>query len=189
MKSLAIFAFTLIPSLAFAQTTTESTEPTAPPAETSASTGGGGKILGVDGAFMLPIGDFGDAAGIGIGALLRFEMALDAKLSLTARAGYIHHLEKNSISFSQIPVMAGAKYMLTDTLYGAAELGFVRAAVSAEAFGMTFEDDETNLAMNLGVGMPVGPLDVRAGLNILDLGNAGESMAVAISAGYNFMAL
>ena len=44
---------------------------------------------------MLPIGDWSDASGVGFGALIRAEKALDAQLSVTGRVGYIYHLSKS----------------------------------------------------------------------------------------------
>ena len=41
---------------------------------------------------------------------------------------------------------------------------------------------ETNAAMTVGAGARLGDIDLRAGLHILDLGNAGESMMIALGA-------
>jgi len=47
----------------------------------------GGPVLGVDLQAALPVGDFGDGAGIGFGGLLRYEFTIVNAANVTARAG------------------------------------------------------------------------------------------------------
>jgi hypothetical protein len=159
-----------------------------PPAEMSPVPAAASKMrLGVDGNVNIPVGDLADGAGIGIGALLRFEYALQEQLSLTARAGYVYHFEKNSITFSQIPVMFGAKFLLTPEFFLTGEVGFVRAAASIDFQGQSVSADDTNLALGLGGGYQLNDqLSLRGGLNILDVGHAGESLVVFLGVGYDF---
>jgi hypothetical protein len=162
-------------------------EPSAPPAAMTAPGGGAKKmLLGADLAVALPVGDFGDGAGIGIGILPRFEYTLAPRLALTGRLGYIYHLEKNSFKFSEIPVLVGAKYDLTDALYGAVELGLVHSMVSFNFLGADLSSSDDNLGATIGAGYRAGDLDFKLGLHILDLGNASKSMELVVNAGYNF---
>ena len=87
---------------------------------------------GIDLAAQLPVGNFADAAGFGLGALGRFEYNLnESPLAITARAGYLMHLDKDvgaggTSSFSQVPLLAGLKYSLpTAPIYIAGEVGAV----------------------------------------------------------------
>ncbi|MEK6606124.1 MAG: outer membrane beta-barrel protein [Myxococcota bacterium] len=146
--------------------------------------------LGADGAIAVPFGNLGDGAGIGIGALVRFEYDVNADMAATGRLGYIHHLAKNDVTFSEIPIMAGLKYALSGPLYGAGEVGIVHTKAEAcvtilgtETCG-TGSDD--NLALGVGAGYEMGELDLRAQLNILDLGHAGDSTEIGLNVGYNF---
>src|SRR6478735_4476770 len=69
---------------------TPAAPPPAPAPVASASKG----IIGADAAVAIPFGDWGDAVGIGFGALLRGEYNLIPNLNLTGRVGLIYHLSK-----------------------------------------------------------------------------------------------
>ncbi len=73
---------------AFAQTTP------APGAPTDAHTDEADKKIGigVEGQFMLPLGDFSDGTGPQIGPLVRFGYRVTPPLELTARTGYLFGL-------------------------------------------------------------------------------------------------
>ncbi|MBK8581031.1 MAG: hypothetical protein LKM36_08535 [Flavobacteriales bacterium] len=85
--------------------------------------------LGAEVAF--PMGDFGDAAGIGLGGTLGFELPVSDNLGLIAQAGYMSFAGKEfTVSvggFSAttktdatgiIPIQVGAKYYFTDNQEG-----------------------------------------------------------------------
>lgn len=161
-----------------------------------------GKTIGLDAGLALPTGDWSDAVGLGLGALVRFEMPLGGKLVLTGRAGYLQHLSKDSdtgfggsasSSSSQIPLLGGVRYVLrpdtASTMYGAAELGLDMFRSSVEAGGQSQSDSDTNLALTLGGGYRAGKLDLRAGLLFADVGNLGDSMALMATVGYQLTAL
>ena len=169
------------------------------PPSVAAATGSKKLIIGADLAFALPVGDLGDAAGFGIGLLPRFEFTLAPKLNLTARLGYVYHLKKSysipllgtvDAKLAEIPVLLGAKYDLTDALYGAVELGLVHSTVTTTgttALGnASTSDSDDNPAATIGLGYRAGDADLRLGLHILDLGNAGKSMELVLNVGYNF---
>jgi hypothetical protein len=143
-------------------------------------------ILGVDGALAIPFGNWGDFVGIGIGALFRAEYNLIPNLNLTGRAGLIYHLPKDNgfgdITFYEVPILAGVKYAFADAFYGAAELGLFWGKASADG-GST---SETNLGFTIGAGYRMNALDFRAGLHILDLGEAGDTTQLVLNVGYNF---
>ncbi len=191
-------ALVLAPVAAFAQTPPDgappaAAEPAAPapaPAPAAAATGGAANLLGVDVAIGVPLGNFGDAAGIGFGPLVRFEHNLIPKLNLTGRVGFIYHLGKDvgtaTITYTEIPVLVGAKYDVTDAIYGAAEIGVIRTGASVKIGGTTGSSSDTNLGLTLGGGYKLNAIDIRAGLHILDLGHAGDSMELVVGAGYNF---
>lgn len=81
----------------------------------------------------LPMGDFGDAAGIGFGATLGFELPVGDNLGLIAQAGYINFSAKDievdlgplgtatveGVSTGAIPIQVGAKYYFTENQEGA----------------------------------------------------------------------
>ena len=146
----------------------------------------GARTLGVDGGLAMPTGDWGDAAGVGIGALARFEMPLQPKLTLTARAGYLQHLSKEAngadSSTSELPLLGGVRYAFSGDevtqVYGAAELGFIMSRISIDAGGQSMSDSDTNLGMTLGGGYRTGKLDLRANLLFPDVGELGDVMGL-----------
>jgi hypothetical protein len=161
------------------------------------------KTIGIDGGVAVPTGDWSDAVGFGIGALARFEMPIKDKITFTARAGYIQHLEKegggdmfggeSKSSAAEIPFFGGLRYAFkqeaTTAIYGAAELGFVMYRVSVDIGGMESSDSDTNLGMSLGAGYRTGKLDLRGALWFPDVGEAGDAMAVMATVGYDITSL
>lgn len=193
--ALALVGLASSPALAQDEATTPPpADPAAAPAATPAATpaaAGSLMAVGADLQLALPIGDLGDGAGIGIGGLAKFQYTVMPNLAVTARAGYVHHLAKNDITFSEIPIWLGAKYFFIPAVYGGLELGYIQSKVSADFMGTTIEASEWNLGMGVGAGYEmagVGPgsLDIGAKLQMLDLGNASESMQIAAHVGYNF---
>lgn len=158
----------------------------------------GAKVIGLDGGMAMPTGDWGDVAGVGFGALARFELALQPKLTVTARAGYLHHLSQEAdgggeTSTSEIPLLGGVRYAFSGDeqkhIYGAAELGFVISSFSIESGGETMDESNTNLGMTLGAGYRTGKLDLRANLLFPDVGELGDVMGLMATVGYDLTTL
>jgi hypothetical protein len=140
--------------------------------------------VGVAAVGALPVGDLADWAGMGFGGLAGVEVGTYPGLAVTARSGYVQHLEKEDNTVSYIPIMGGAK-ISTGAVYLAGEIGAVM--IKQEYSGDNpFEDDvdETNLGWSAGVGSNAGPMDVRLSFNVLDAGHMDESMTVSLSLGF-----
>jgi hypothetical protein len=154
--------------------------------------------LGADLIGQLPVGNFADVAGFGIGALARFEHNLNqSPLAVTARAGYIWHVAKetgpSTFNYSQVPLLGGVKYSLTGApIYIGAEAGAVIGMTKVETDppgpggSTTDTDSETHFAWSAGAGYELGPVDVRLALYFPDASNMADMMTVGISLGYNF---
>jgi hypothetical protein len=152
-------------------------------------------ILGVDAAFQLPLGNFADATGMGFGGLVRAEYNLIPNLNGTFRVGYIYALKKDlagglgKASVGNIPIWVGGKYFFTDMVYGGVEVGLNMLQEKADAtlFGQTVSasTSENKFGGNVGAGVLISGLDVRAQLEFLDFGHAKDSMAVMINVGYD----
>ena len=159
--------------------------------------------IGAQGAFVLPVGDWGDVQGVGFGALLNMDMGLteDGKLQLTGRLGYIHMTGKeidlgafgkiDGPSFGMIPVYAGVKYFVIPGLYLGAELGPTITMTGDTGEGAAKVDGETNVKFGAtaGLGYMFKDLDARAFLLLPSLGDASDVMALGITVGYRFAAL
>ena len=167
--------------------------------------GGPGLRIGVDVLGVLPVGDLADIAGAGIGGLARVEVDLLGPLAITGRAGYVYHFDEEidvgginagqtvDSSFSEIPILVGAKLIAPGGLYGALEVGLVRLSVDTDVPNpgdLDLRDEsEFNPAGTVGVGLRLGGLDLRGGIHVLDLGNIDESLEFGVSVGFNFITL
>src|SRR5688572_27613545 len=80
--------------------------------------------VGVAAVGALPVGDLADWAGMGFGGLAGIEIGAYPGVAVTARSGYVQHLEKEENTVSYIPIMGGAK-LTTGSVYLAGELGAV----------------------------------------------------------------
>jgi len=171
--------------------------PVAVPAEQApaASTAlGGGMLIGGDLRLAIPLGNFSDAAGVGIGVLGRYEYILTPQVNLTGRLGFTYFLSKDiggvSVNYWTIPILVGAKLAVIPNLYVAGEIGLFNnhytVAIPGIFGGGTASGSETDFGLTLGGGYRLGDLDFRASLEFLNLGHAGDSMSLVVSAGYNF---
>jgi Outer membrane protein beta-barrel domain len=113
----------------------------------------------------LPIGDWSDAAGTGIGGTARFEYAFTKQIVGMVTTGYISFGGKDigdfSYSYSAVPFLPGVKYYFQDGLYGMAELGlhFFTFEFDSPAFdfggfssGGTTSTSESEFTLSLGAG-------------------------------------
>jgi hypothetical protein len=170
---------------AFAVTTFMAGTPPAaaePPAVTAAPR----TTLGADGIGVLPVGDYGRVATLGVGVLGRLEVPAGPGF-LTGRLGAIFHaVNGTNAGLSLVPLYAGYRLPLgTGGGYVAGELGVTVLIGSADtALGRMSVSDE-KLGLTLGGGLRRGPLDLRAGLFAPDIDHAVGFMA---SAGYDFAA-
>jgi hypothetical protein len=169
----------------------------APAPAPAPAAGGMGLIIGADFAFQLPLGNMADATGMGFGGLVRGEYKLMPNLNLTLRAGYIYSLKKEQagvkFSVNNIPIWVGGKFFITDMIYAGAEVGVNMMTFKSEGslLGISMEgsSSENKFGGNVGAGVLLGDLDVRAQLLVMDFGHSGDSMAVMINVGYNFLKL
>ncbi len=125
--------------------------------------------LGVGGGIGLPMGNFGDAAEMGFGGLVRGEYPM-GDMNLTFTTGYLMFGGKEigspgfmiKTSWSAIPLLFGSKYYFGDGLYGMAEVGLNMLTVKIEMdiFGAKGESEasESKIGYSAGVGyeLPLG---------------------------------
>jgi hypothetical protein len=149
------------------------------------------KTLGVDAAVVLPVGDYGELATLGVGAFARFEFPLQPQLAITARAGAIYHLmdeEAGDASLLLVPIYGGVRYSLGaggQGLYLAGEVGLTWGRISADTGFGSASDTDTELGITLGAGFKTGKLDLRGQLFIPDLGEA-DDLGLMATVGFDF---
>jgi hypothetical protein len=147
----------------------------------------------VDGAFQLPLSNLADVTGMGFGGLARGEYNVIPNLNVTLRAGYIYGLKKDvggaKASLSYIPIWVGGKYFITDMIFGAAEVGMNMLSFKVESGGISVTGSENKFGATVGAGVLLSGLEVKAQLVVLDLGHSGDSMALMVNVGYDFLKL
>ena len=145
------------------------------PATASADSG---PFFGVDVQAALPVGNFGDGAGVGFGGLLRYEIPIVNAANLTLRAGFMYHLEKNGSTFYSVPVLGGLRVRLGQWAFVAAEAG---------AFVNHPGKFDTGLGFTFAVGYRVSTsVDLRLGAEMVDVSHAGDTIALLAGLGYSF---
>lgn len=152
---------------------------------------GSGKLLpnmlfaGVDGMLMVPVGSFSDASGVGFGVLGHINYDLRPRMLLTARLGFVYHLEADEIGFKQIqlPVLFGMRYLVKPRIYVAPELGL-------NFVNRRFEGDRdalwtTKVGLTLSGGyMLNSEVDLRAGLWFPDI-TSPKVLGIFVSGGWD----
>ncbi len=152
------------------------------------------KKITLDGALELgvPMGDFADVAGMGIGFSAKGYYDYSEKLDYTARIGYTYFGGKEfagfDYSYAMIPIMVGAKYKFlesTPELYGSVEAGFNLVVWTYEYdFGFSFPGmdsnrEESDSSMELTITPSIGyvwktgehTFDISAGMRLVDFGD------------------
>ncbi len=156
----------------------------------TAQTGPGkGKwTLGPSVGLELPIGDYADIAGFGIGATGRAQYGLQDNLALTGDFGYTWHAKKDELSTWALPLLFGVKYAIGKDLYVSGQLGFYFVTLSlpdAHVPGIGNVDasnSETKLALAPGIGYERGPWEAYFRFVVLDT----DIMNLGLTVAYNF---
>lgn len=148
-----------------------------------------GLTLGIEGAFCLPVGDWGDASGIGFGGMAKGAYNLNDEMSLALRVGYIYHLSKDvagiDVSTSELPIMVGFRYQTALGLYGDLSLGLVNLGASAG----DVSDSEMKFGMLAGIGFNIMSINISANFFAPSLGDIDEFMGLLFIVGYDFVTL
>jgi len=176
MKKLLMLALVLVTSMSFAQNAKF------------------GLDVGLEGA--MPMGDFGDVAGFGIGGTLKGSYPINDKMSATLRTGYIMFTEGSDIApgfsytISEVPIMAGINYKMTPEFYGMAEIGMTMLGYEYEweYMGMKMSGDigDSYMSYGIGAGYMMNAFDFCLSYNsVVSEGDACNNIGLRI--GYKFM--
>lgn len=143
--------------------------------------------LGADVGLLVPLlGNYPDAAGFGFGGHLTFDYVMSPLLSVTARAGYHHHLAKSiggtDVTVSAIPILAGVKYSF-GLVYASAEVGISMNKVKASPGGSA---SSNKFAAAVGAGYTMGKLDLRVGAFMPEAAKAGDGIDLMATVGFRF---
>ena len=151
----------------------------APPAPIARNT------LGVDALAVVPVGDYANAADVGVGAGIRLEVPAGGGF-ITGRIGALFHSGAYDGNLTLVPAYAGYRQPIgTGGAYLAGELGITFAWATVDTgFGQATASD-SEVGMLLSAGLRRGALDLRAGLFAPDLDDA---VGLIGTAGYDFAA-
>jgi len=141
--------------------------------------------LAVDGLAVLPIGDYGRAVDVGVGAGIRLEIPVGRGF-VTGRVGAVFHRLDAGDTLTLAPIYAGYRQPIGNgSAYLAGELGVTLAWATVDTpYGrMSASDSEVGALLSAGVRR--GALDLRAGLFTPDLDDA---LGLIATAGYDFAA-
>jgi hypothetical protein len=144
--------------------------------------------IGFGAIFALPLGDYKETANYGTGVSFLYQQAVLEKLNFTVELGYTRFHGKEvfaNIKYKEgfIPIKVGARYYLTEYVYGSGQAGISISTANGSGRGTAFA-----YAPGLGLTFPVaasGSLDV--GLQYEGWArSSGTASFGAIRIGYNF---
>ncbi len=113
--------------------------------------------IGVSGSLGLPMGDFGDAAKMGIGATVTGKYALNETMTVGANIGYLSFSsDLDGFSWTIMPITALFEYNL-GKFYVGSDLGFYSYGVKFEYEGIEGSSSKTYLgfAPTVGANFPI----------------------------------
>lgn len=120
--------------------------------------------LGLEGA--LPVGATANAYNVGAGATFRVAIALNETSAFTGTTGVIAFIPKsmtgvNTKAQLNIPIKAGYKHMLGETLYGLGEAGITmaRTYIPSTGSGSLSSVSSSEFTYSVGVGAHLGGFD------------------------------
>lgn len=157
--------------------------------------------LGAD--IALPMGDFGDAYGFGIGPTVGFELPVGDNLGITLQLAYDILMPKSEVkdfikSSSMMPAQVGLKYYFQDQqegFYAHGQVGVHSMSTKSEDIDLgplgTIEgtkSSSTNLSWAIGVGYQLEKLDLGLRYNSItpdsDLEGAKASSYIGLRVAY-----
>lgn len=155
----------------------------------SAETGPGkGKMtLGPTITPELPIGDYADVAGFGVGVGARFQFGLQENIALTGDFGWTWHGKKNEATTTTVPLLFGGKYGISPGWFASAQLGLYFVSfdvpdVDVPGLGTIEAATETRFVLAPGIGYERGPWEGLLRFVVID----SDVMNVGITVAYNF---
>lgn len=176
----------------------------APGGVSTADAGAKKNAIGADVGVLIPVGNLGNATSLMLGAALKYEMDLSPKLGVTGRIGYFYGFSKSvgpvKYNMSDLPIWVGGRYYFMGGAEGVhlgaeiglnylfAHVGGYTASVGGASFSVpSTTTSKAYFGFNIPVGYKIGDLDIQAQYSMLDVGHAGDTQAVGITVGYNFV--
>jgi hypothetical protein len=155
------------------------------------------KSVGVDATLSIPLSPWIHATGDGGGGSIWLHLPVTDLVEVTARLGATVHADRPvgelapgaRARLSEIPLLGGARYRLTDGVvrgYLEGEVGLIFRRVDVDVDGLTDNSARIRLASSLGAAIEVDRFDVRAAVWLADLSDLDGEIGVIVSAGARF---
>ncbi len=133
-----------------------------------------------------PVGDFGDAAGIGFGLSGRYEAGINENLTWNGTLGFLSFSDSEDLGFnySMIPITGGLKYYFTENFngfYAGADLGIYIVRAKGEFLGVDVDESDSEFGFAPGAGYHINNIDIQASFNLV-----GDADYFGIRVGYTF---
>lgn len=133
-------------------------------------------------ALGIPMDDWADGAGLGLGGLVKVEFAVLDTIGVGFRAGYIHHLEKNDITWGEIPLIVSGKYKTPFGLFGELGLGMFVHRVDTSVG----DDSKTKFGFTIGVGFELLDFSIAANFWAPKADDLDKVFGLLFTVGYRF---
>ena len=102
--------------------------------------------LGAAAGVLLPMGDWADVTGLGIGIIGRIGYMVSPKLMVLGQPMYMHHLEKDMLATKELGLLAGARFMVTPEIGVGGDIGYMTFKLCIDG---TCGDSEGRIPLNL----------------------------------------
>ncbi|HEY0253975.1 MAG TPA: hypothetical protein VGC41_20735 [Kofleriaceae bacterium] len=155
------------------------------------------KSVGVDATLAIPLSPWNQATGIGGGGSVWLHLPVTGLVEVTARLGATVHGQRDvgPISptarqrLSEIPLLGGARYRLTDGPvrgYLEGEVGLIFRRVDVDVKGITDDSARIRLASSLGAALEIDRFEVRGAVWLADLSDLDSEIGIIVSVGARF---
>jgi len=151
------------------------------------------KQAGVDATAIVPLSPWKRATGTGGGGMLWLHIAVSPYVEVTARLGAVVHATRgvdgipdSTQRLSEIPLLGGARYRLTDGFvrgYLEGEVGLIFARTDVDIDGTRDNTAPIQLGSSLGACIEVGRFDLRLAVWFADLSDLDHAIGVTASIG------
>ncbi|MEO6776732.1 MAG: hypothetical protein ABI467_27570 [Kofleriaceae bacterium] len=155
------------------------------------------KTIGVDATLSIPLSPWLHATGYGGGGSIWLHVPVTDLVEVTARLGATVHADRPigdiapgaSARLSEIPLLGGARYRLTDGSvrgYLEGEVGLIFRRVDVDVLGLTDDSARIRLASSLGAAIEVDRFELRGAVWLADLSDLDGEIGVVVSVGARF---
>ena len=156
------------------------------------------KSVGVDATFSAPLSPWIHDTGYGGGGSIWLHVPITDLVEVTARLGATVHAERpiGAIAapgarsrLSEVPLLGGARYRLTDGPvrgYLEGEVGLIFRRVDVDVEGITDDSARIRLASSLGAAIEYDRFELRGAVWLADLSDLDNEIGVVASFGVRF---